>query len=106
MDETNDGGWLRVDVSVHGAKIAQLMSVLHWFMLLLFVGWGAFFVYCLFKFRARAGHAAIYAPVKAIATKYIEGFVVVGEVFLLFGLSTPVWLPYKATPPPHDNAFP
>ena len=58
MDETKYGWWLPVDVSVHGARIDQLISVVHWFMLLLFVGWGAFFVYCLIKFRARDGHQA------------------------------------------------
>src|SRR5919205_999963 len=99
MDEKIYGWWLPPDVSVHGAKIDQLISVLHWFMLLLFVGWGIFFVYCLVRFRARPGHAAQYTPVKAIATKYIEGGVVVVEVFLLFGLSTPVWLAYKNDAP-------
>jgi len=51
MDEKIYGWWLPPDVSVHGAKIDQLMSVLHWFMLLLFLGWGIFFVYCLVRFR-------------------------------------------------------
>jgi heme/copper-type cytochrome/quinol oxidase subunit 2 len=104
MDEKVYGWWLPPDVSMHGAKIDQLMSVLHWFMLLLFVGWGAFFIYCLFKYRARPGHSAIYAPVAAIATKYIEGAVVVVEVFLLFALSTPVWLAYKNNPPKDAEA--
>ncbi|TMA29766.1 MAG: cytochrome c oxidase subunit II [Deltaproteobacteria bacterium] len=105
MDETKYGWWLPVDVSTHGAKIDQLIAVLHWFMLLLFVGWGIFFVYCLWQYRARPGHLAIYAPVKAIATKYIEAFVVVVEVFLLFGLSTPVWLAYKSQPPDESKAL-
>jgi cytochrome c oxidase subunit II len=104
MDEKIYGWWLPPDVSVHGAKIDQLMSVLHWFMALLFIGWGIFFVYCLIRFRARPGHAALYTPVKAVATKYIEGFVVVIEVFLLFGLSTPVWLAYKNEVPDASKA--
>ena len=105
MDEKIYGWWLPPDVSVHGAKIDQLMSVLHWFMALLFIGWGIFFVYCLFRFRARPGHAALYTPVKAVATKYIEGFVLVVEVFLLFGLSTPVWLAYKNDVPDPSKAL-
>src|SRR5207248_11676408 len=44
MDEKVYGWWLPPDMSVHGAKIDQLMSVLHWFMLLLFIGWGVFFL--------------------------------------------------------------
>src|SRR3954465_1134637 len=105
MDEKLYGWWLPPDVSVHGAKIDQLMSVLHWFMLLLFVGWGIFFVYCLVKFRARPGRTAVYSPVKGIATKYIEAFVVVIEVFLLFGLSTPVGLAYKNNVPDAAKAL-
>ena len=105
MDEKVYGWWLPPDISVHGAKIDQLISVLHWFMLLLFVGWGIFFVWCLIRFRARPGHTALYTPVKAIATKYIEAFVVVVEVFLLFGLSTPVWLAYKNNVPDDAKAL-
>src|SRR5437660_12382550 len=98
MDEKVYGWWLPPDISTHGAKIDNLMAVVHWFMLLLFVGWGIFFVYCLVKFRARPGHVATYNPVKAVFTKYIEAAVVVVEVFLLFGLSTPVWFKYKGRP--------
>ena len=105
MDEKIYGWWLPPDVSVHGAKIDQLMSVLHWFMALLFIGWGVFFVYCLIRFRARPGHVAMYTPVKGIATKYIEGFVVVVEILLLFGLSTPVWLAYKNNVPDAKKAL-
>src|SRR3954465_2792511 len=89
MDETKYGFWLPVDVSSHGAQIDNLIAIIHWFMLLLFVGWGIFFVYCLVKFRARPGHQATYFPPKAVFTKYIEAGVVGGEGFLLFGLSSP-----------------
>jgi cytochrome c oxidase subunit 2 len=105
MDEKIYGWWLPPDISIHGAKIDQLMSVLHWFMALLFVGWGVFFVYCLIRFRARPGRVAMYTPVKGIATKYIEAFVVVVEIFLLFGLSTPVWLAYKNNLPDAKKAL-
>ena len=105
MDETKYGWWLPMDVSTHGASIDKLILVLHWFMLLLFVGWGIFFVYCLVKFRAREGHKALYEPIKASFTKYLEGGIVVFEIILLFGLSTPVWLAYKNQPPPDDKAL-
>jgi len=105
MDEKVYGWWLPPDISVHGAGIDRLIGVLHWFMALLFVGWGIFFVYCLIKFRAREGHQALYAPVKAVVTKYLEVGVVVIEIFLLFGLSTPVWLAYKNDPPSEKDAL-
>src|SRR5581483_10548334 len=71
MDEKLYGWWLPPDVSVHGAKIDQLISVLHWFMALLFIGWGIFFVYCLIKFRARPGHTALYTPAKAMHIRVV-----------------------------------
>src|SRR5438034_528498 len=109
MDEIKTGlqhFWsMPMDVSVHGAQIDSLIAVLHWFLAILFVGWGAFFVWCLVKFRARPGHVATYAPIKGIFTKYIEVAVVVVEVFLLFGLSTPVWLAYKTHVPSEAEAL-
>ena len=93
------GFWLPMDISAHGASIDRLILYVHLLMLALFVGWGAFYVYCLIKFRARPGHGAIYAPVKAIFTKYVEAGVVAVELFLLFGLSTPIWFKYKEAAP-------
>src|SRR6476619_2963067 len=107
MDEIKVGlhNGLPIDVSAHADRIDYLIAVTRWFMALLFVGWGVFFVYCLFKFRTRPGHVATYAPIKGIFTKYIEAAVVVVEVFLLFGLSTPVWLAYKNQAPDEKTAM-
>src|SRR5262249_4993416 len=105
MDETKYGFWFPQDVSVHGRQIDQLIDIVHWFMLILFVGWGIFFVYCLIKYRARPGHAATYLPPKAQFTKVIETAVIVIEVALLFGFSTPVWFRYKNHPPAEKDAL-
>src|SRR5205807_541179 len=104
-DETKYGFWFPPDVSVHGKQIDQLIDIVHWFMLILFVGWGIFFVYCLIKYRARPGHAAAYLPPKAQFTKVIEVSVIVVEVLLLFGFSTPVWFRYKNHPPAEKDAL-
>src|SRR6267154_1254486 len=105
MDETKYGFWFPPDVSTHGVQIDQLIDIVHWFMLILFVGWGIFFVYCLIKYRARPGHAAAYLPPKAQFTKVIEGAVIVVEVLLLFGFSTPVWFKYKNHPPAEKDVI-
>jgi cytochrome c oxidase subunit 2 len=105
MDEKIYGYWLPPDFSKHGSQIDSLMSTVHWFMLLLFVGWGIYFVWVLYKFRARPGHTAVYQPVKAMFSKYIEAGVVVFEAFLLFGLSAPIWAKYKNSPPKESEAL-
>src|SRR5204862_4518571 len=79
------GYWLPFDASTHGAPIDKMMIVIHIMMALIFFGWGAFFVYCLAKFRARPGHKATYEPVRGTWSKGIELAIIVAEAVLLVG---------------------
>ncbi len=98
------GLWLPPDISTHGYQVDRLINVLHWFMALLFVGWGIFFTYCLFKFRARTGHRANYELPNAKISKWAEVAVAGFEVVLLFGLALPVWSQVKSDfPTDEDN---
>ncbi|HAA75347.1 TPA: hypothetical protein DCE37_09525, partial [Candidatus Latescibacteria bacterium] len=105
MQEKIYGYWLPMNVSTRGDSIDQLINVLHVFMLLLFVGWGIFFVYCLIRFRAGANPTARYEPIKGKASKYLEVFIVVFEAFLLVGLSMPVWSDFKSQLPEEKDAL-
>ena len=51
-------GQLPLDISTHGAGIDRLIVYVHIFMVVLFVGWGIYLLYCLIKFRERPGHTA------------------------------------------------
>ncbi len=104
MDKVEYGWWLPVDVSTHGAQIDNIISVLHWFMLVLFIGWGTFFLYTLIKFRARPGHNADYKGVTTHFSTYLETAVAVFEVIVLVGLSIPVWAEVKSDPPTPTEA--
>lgn len=79
------------DWSVHGAAIDNLISIIHWIMLFLFVGWGAYYLVALLKFRAGANPKADYRGAKGTISKYIEIAVVVAEVALLVGFAFPMW---------------
>ncbi|MEW6778159.1 MAG: cytochrome c oxidase subunit II [Bdellovibrionota bacterium] len=107
MDESVYGWWLPPDVSTHGHQIDHLINVLHWFMLALFLGWGAFYAYCIIRFRASKGIKAVYEPIKASASKYLEIGVALFEVFLLVGLSMPVWAELRnpANAPSREEAL-
>ena len=37
--------------SAHAGEIDHMIVLVHWLMLVLFVGWGAFFLFVLFRFR-------------------------------------------------------
>ena len=107
MDATTPeafGLWLPPDISVHGAGIDQIIILLHWFMLFLFVGWACFLIFTLFKFRARPGQKADYYGVQTHATSYLEAGIVVIEVVILVGLSIPVWAELKSDPPEPTQA--
>ena len=77
--------------STTGGQIDNLIGWVHIFMLVLFVGWGGFFVYTLVRFRRSRHPAATYTGVKSHASSYLEVGVLVVELVLLFGFSVPLW---------------
>ena len=77
--------------TAHGGQIDNLIGWVHVFMLVLFVGWGSFFVYTLFRFRQSRHPSATYAGVQSHASSYLEVGVLVIELVLLFGFSVPLW---------------
>ena len=77
--------------STHGAEIDSLIGWMHIFMFILFIGWGAFFSYVLFRFRRSRNPVASYPGVKSHVSSYLEGAVLVVEMVLLFAFSIPLW---------------
>jgi cytochrome c oxidase subunit 2 len=83
-----------------------LINILHVFMVVLFVGWAFFMMYCLVRFRQRAGQKASYELIHAKPSKVAEGLIVLFEVFLLFFLSMPVWAKIKNEFPEENPSDP
>ena len=77
--------------AAHGGQIDSLIGWTHIFMLVLFVGWGGFFVYCLVRFRRSQHRWPNYAGVKSHSSSYLEIAVAVVEAVLLFAFSIPLW---------------
>jgi len=85
--------WLGMPVaaSAHAGEIDQMMSLVHWLMLVLFVGWGAFFVFVLVRFRKGANPTASYVGAKGKLAKSSEVAVALIEVLLLVFYAIPAW---------------
>src|SRR4051812_13016248 len=85
--------WLGMPVaaSAHAGEIDQMISLVHWLMLVLFVGWGAFFVFVLVRFRASANPKASYVGAKGKFAKSTEVGVALIEVLLLVFYAIPAW---------------
>jgi len=82
---------LPVEASTHAAELDHLTVIIHWLMLVLFVGWGAFFVFVLFKFRKGANPHADYHGAKGKLSKVLEIGIVVIEAVLLIFYAIPAW---------------
>lgn len=105
MEPIQYGYHMPPDLSAHGPGIDQLIHVLHIFMTVLFVGWGCFLLFCLIKYRKRPGHKASYTGNTSKLPKYAEVAVVLFEVFLLVGLSFPIWNAFKSNFPNPSEAL-
>jgi cytochrome c oxidase subunit 2 len=89
----------------HGGQIDSLIGWIHIFMAVLFVGWSAFFVYTLIRFRRSRHPVATHAGVKSHASSYLEVGVLVVELVLLFGFSIPLWAARVDRLPPEHEAL-
>ena len=82
---------LPINMSVQGARIDEINAIVHWLMLILFVGWGIFFIVSLVKFRASNNDTADYEGVKSHLSPVLEAAVAVIEIVILFGFGFPIW---------------
>jgi cytochrome c oxidase subunit 2 len=82
---------LPVQASTHAAELDQMNMLVHWLMLVMFVGWGLYFVFVLFRFRSGANPRASYAGAKGKISKGTEVAVAVIEVVLLVFYAIPAW---------------
>ena len=81
-----------------------MISLVHWLMLVLFVGWGIFFVYVLFRFNRRSNPRASYAGAKGKLSKGLEVGIVVVEMVLLVFYAIPAWAKRVAQFPTESQA--
>jgi cytochrome c oxidase subunit 2 len=77
---------LPVAASAHAGEVDNMLALVHWLMLVLFVGWGAFFLFVLFRFRRGANPKASYTGAKGKFAKSTEV-----AVALLVFYAIPAW---------------
>ena len=80
-----------VQAAAHAAEIDQMTVLVHWLMAVMFVGWGIYFVFVLFRFRRGANPVASYVGAKGKISKGTEVAVALIEVVLLVFYAIPAW---------------
>ncbi len=80
---------LPVNASEHGYQIDHIIEFCHWFMGALFVGWSAFFIFVLWRFRKGRNPVANHEGVTSGISTHLEFAVVLIEAVLLVGFRYP-----------------
>ena len=93
-----------VQASAHAADIDQMTVLVHWLMFVLFIGWGLFFIYVIFRYRKGANPRADYHGAKGKISKGFEVAVVVVEMVLLLFYAIPAWARRVRDFPPENQA--
>jgi len=75
----------------HADRLDTMIDLVHWLMLILFIAWGAFFVYCLIRFRASKNPTANYKGVTSHNSTYGEIAIAIVEAVLLISFAIPAW---------------
>jgi cytochrome c oxidase subunit 2 len=91
--------------ATHGLQIDNLIGWIHIFMLVLFVGWGGFFLYAVVRFRQSRHPVADYKGVTSNRSIYSEIGVAVVEAILLVGFAIPIWAARVERIPPESEAL-
>jgi len=95
---------LPVLASEHGKSVDNLIIYVHFLMIVLFVGWLAYFAYALFRFHRSRNPKADYVGVKSHASSYIEGAVAIVEGVLLIAVAVPLWAKAVGGLPPENTS--
>ncbi|MEP6685162.1 MAG: hypothetical protein ABJB22_00160 [Verrucomicrobiota bacterium] len=79
------------NASEHGYQIDHIIEFCHWFMGALFLGWSAYFIYVLLRFRKGRHPVADHEGVKNAISTHLEFSVVLIEAVLLIAFAVPLW---------------
>ncbi len=93
------------NASAHGYQIDHIIEFSHWFMGALFLGWSAFFVYVLLRFRKGRNPVASHEGVTSGISTHLEFAVVLIEAVLLIGFAVPLWAKRVNDFPPEKDAI-
>jgi cytochrome c oxidase subunit II len=79
------------NASAEGYQIDHIIEFSHWFMGVLFVGWWAFFLFVLWRFRQKRNPVASHERVTSGISTHLEFAVVLIDALLLIGFAIPLW---------------
>lgn len=95
---------LPAEASRHAPAVDGLIVGVHWLIVVLALGFGLFFLYCLARFNRRANPRARRAGVPAAVAWVVVGAITVIELWDLFFTAIPLWASRVSDFPPQASA--
>ena len=92
---------LPVQASAQAAQLDHITTMVHALMVVMFVGWSAYFAYVLVRFRRQRQPQADYHGARAHWSTWTEATVAIVEIILLAAFSIPAWAA-RVGPAPAD----
>jgi cytochrome c oxidase subunit 2 len=99
------GRFLPPAASAHAPAIDAMMLHVHWMVLGLFIGWAAYFIYVLLRYRSGRNPHALREGTRGGVAIFIFVGVVVAEAVLLIGSALPLWFDRTSVPLPAGNGI-
>ena len=93
--------YMPISAAEHGASLDRMSALVHWLMAILFVGWGLYFIFVLFRFRRGRNPKADPVGAKSKMSTYAEVGVALVEVIILVGFAIPAWAAWVT---PHEDS--
>jgi cytochrome c oxidase subunit II len=91
---------LPVAGSAHAAEFDAVLNAVHVHIAIQAIAWGAFFVYCLIRYRQRVHPQPTRTGLKPLLPVLAIALVVVGDAVLLATTALPVWIKRATLPSP------
>ena len=98
-------GWLPPAASSHAGQIDFVLLLVHGLMLLLFAGWGVYFLWVLIRFRHRRQPQAMAQGAGGRFALGVEVAVVIAEAVLLLVFAFPLWWQRTSAQPDAGSAL-
>jgi cytochrome c oxidase subunit II len=84
--------------SEHAADLDAVLMWVHVHVAIQAVAWGAFFIYCLVRFRRGAHPRASHAGIRPLVPALAIALVIAGDAVLLAAAALPAWFKYATVP--------
>jgi cytochrome c oxidase subunit II len=91
--------------SAHAPDFDAVLSAVHTHIAIQALAWGAFFIYCLVRFRASRQPVPSSRPLRPTLPLLAIALVVIGDALLLATTALPVWWRRAALPDPSTRPF-